>query len=77
MRLLRFAIRRKARQRNIRYAFVFMRADGAQLQQITALIEAGIIKPVVDRSFSFESTTEALQYVEQRRAKGKVVIKIK
>lgn len=77
MRLLSFGIRRKARQRDVRYAFVFMRADGAQLQQITALIEAGIIKPVVDRSFSFESTAEALQYVEQGRAKGKVVIKIK
>ncbi|MEL7551904.1 NADP-dependent oxidoreductase [Pseudomonas protegens] len=77
MRLLSLGIRRKARQRDIRYAFVFMRADGAQLQQITALIEAGIIKPVVDRSFSFESTAEALQYVEQGRTKGKVVVRIK
>jgi NADPH:quinone reductase-like Zn-dependent oxidoreductase len=54
-----------------------MRANGAQLQQITALIEAGIIKPVVDRSFTFESTAEALKYVEQGRAKGKVVVTIK
>jgi NADPH:quinone reductase-like Zn-dependent oxidoreductase len=54
-----------------------MRANGAQLQHITALVEDGIIKPVVDRSFPFESTAEALKYVEQGRAKGKVVVALK
>lgn len=77
MRLLSLGIRRKARKQDVSYAFVFMRANGTQLQQITALIEAGIIKPVVDRSFPFESTAEALKYVEQGRAKGKVVVTIK
>lgn len=77
MRLLSVGIRRKARKLDVRYAFVFMRADGAQLQQITALIEAGIIKPVVDRTFAFAATAEALEYVEQGRAKGKVVVRIK
>ncbi|MEJ6816105.1 NADP-dependent oxidoreductase [Pseudomonas monsensis] len=77
MRLLSFSIRRKARQRDVSYAFVFMRANGAQLQHITALIEAGIIKPVIDRTFPFESTAEALQYVEQGRAQGKVVVTMK
>ena len=77
MRLLSLGIRRKARKQDVSYTFVFMRANGAQLQQITALIEAGIIKPVVDRSFTFESTGEALKYVEQGRAKGKVVVTIK
>nr|WP_315445538.1 NADP-dependent oxidoreductase [uncultured Pseudomonas sp.] len=77
MRLLSLGIRRKARKQDVRYAFVFMRANGIQLQQITALVEAGIIKPVIDRAFSFASTAEALKYVEQGRAKGKVVIRIK
>ncbi|SDO61046.1 NADPH:quinone reductase [Pseudomonas arsenicoxydans] len=77
MRLLSLGIRCKARKQDVSYTFVFMRANGAQLQQITALIEAGIIKPVVDRSFTFESTGEALTYVEQGRAKGKVVVTIK
>lgn len=76
MRLLSSGIRRKARKRNVSYAFVFMRTSGAQLGEITALIESGIIKPVLDRSFPFESTAEALSYVEQGRSKGKVVIKI-
>ncbi|GID08466.1 NADPH:quinone oxidoreductase [Pseudomonas sp. 008] len=77
MRLLSLGIRRKARKQDVNYRFVFMRANGTQLQQITALIEAGIIKPVIDRAFPFESTAEALKYVEQGRAKGKVVVSIK
>jgi NADPH:quinone reductase-like Zn-dependent oxidoreductase len=76
MRLLSSGIRRKARKQGIDYAFVFMRASGAQLQKITALVESGAITPVIDRTFPFESTAEALSYVERGRAKGKVVIKI-
>ena len=54
-----------------------MRADGKQLGEITKLIDAGIIKPVVDKVFPFESTNEAMAYVEKGRAKGKVVVKLK
>ena len=77
MRLLSLGIRRRARKQDIGYSFVFMRANGKQLQKISALVEAGIINPVIDRTFPFESTAEALKYVEQGRAKGKVVITIK
>ncbi|ROM33912.1 hypothetical protein BK648_24430 [Pseudomonas poae] len=77
MRLLSLGIRRKARKQGVRYAFVFMRADGAQLQHISALIEAGVIRPVIDRAFTFEATAQALAYVEQGRARGKVVITLK
>jgi len=77
MRVLSFGTRRKANRRNIRYSFLFMKAGGSQLQQITSLIEAGVIRPVVDRVFPFESTEEALTYIETGRAKGKVVGKVK
>ena len=75
-RLLSFSIRRKARRRGVAYSFLFMRADGEQLGKITALIEAGIIRPVIDRVFPFEATNQALAYVETGRSKGKVVVKI-
>lgn len=75
--LLSFSIRKKAKHKNVYYSFLFMRSDGEQLSEITKLIELGIIKPVVDKVFSFENTNEALSYVETGRAKGKVVIKIK
>jgi alcohol dehydrogenase len=47
------------------------------LREITRLIDAGAIRPVMDRVFPFASTNEALAYVEAGRAKGKVVIRIK
>ncbi|OWW04521.1 NADPH:quinone oxidoreductase [Rhizobium sp. R72] len=77
MRLLSSGIRRKSRRRGISYSFHFMTANGAQLGKITSLIEAGAIRPVMDRVFPFEKTNEALTYVETGRAKGKVVIAVK
>lgn len=77
MRLLSSGIRRKARKHGVSYTFLFMCANGAQLKEITTLIEAGVIKPVIDRSFSFQSTSDALSYVEMGRSKGKVIITIK
>jgi alcohol dehydrogenase len=54
-----------------------MRANGDQLREITSLIDSGIIHPVVDRVFPFESTKEAMAYLETGRAKGKVVVKMR
>ena len=77
VRLLSAGVRKKAKRLNVSYSFLFMRAEGTQLGQITSLIDAGIIKPVIDKVFPFEQTNEAMGYVETGRAKGKVVIKIK
>lgn len=77
MRLLSFSIRRKSKRRGISYSFLFMTANGGQLGKIASLIEAGHIRPVMDRVFPFEKTNEALDYVETGRAKGKVVITVK
>ncbi|MET4066451.1 NADPH:quinone reductase-like Zn-dependent oxidoreductase [Bradyrhizobium sp. S3.2.6] len=76
-RLLSFGIRSKAKRRGVSYSFLFMRANGDQLGHIASLIEAGIIRPVVDRIFPFEATSEALAYVETGRSRGKVVVKIR
>ena len=70
-------IRKIAKKQNVSYSFLFMKANGAQLTEITGLIEAGKIKPVIDKIFSFNQTNDALTYVESGRAKGKVVIKMK
>lgn len=76
MRLLSFGIRRKAKRSNVSFSFLFMRANGGQLAKISALIDSGVIRPVVDKVFPFESTREAMDYVETGRAKGKVVVKM-
>jgi len=77
MRLLSFRIRRHAKRHQVDYSFLFMRASGDGLRQIGSLIEAGAIRPVLDQVFPFESTKEAMAYVETGRAKGKVVVKVR
>lgn len=77
MKLLSFNVRKRAKKFNVDYSFLFMKASGSQLSEITALINAGKIRPVVDRIFPFNAINEAMAYVETGRAKGKVVIKIK
>lgn len=66
-----------AKRLGVRYSFLFMRADGGQLAQIAALIDAGTLRPVIDRTLPFAQTAEALTYVKTGRSKGKVVIAIK
>jgi NADPH:quinone reductase-like Zn-dependent oxidoreductase len=77
MHVLSFGTRRKAKRRNVTFSFLFMRANGDQLGEITSLIDGGFIRPVVEKVFPFESTKNALDYVEKGRAKGKIVIKVK
>ena len=77
MGLLSSGIRKKARRHGVRYSFLFMKASGDQLSEIASLIDSGVIRPVVDRVFPFESTGDALAYVETGRAKGKVVVKVR
>jgi len=76
MSVLSYGIKAKAKRRGVTYSFLFMRADGGQLAKITSLIDNGIIRPVVDRVFPFASTKEAMAYVEEGRARGKVVVSI-
>ena len=58
----------------MRYSFFFMRANGAQLATLAALYDAGTLRPVLDRTFPFDETLDAMAYVEQGKASGKVVI---
>jgi NADPH:quinone reductase-like Zn-dependent oxidoreductase len=51
-----------------------MQADGGQLRELATLYDAGHLRPVIDKTFPFDQTLEALAYVEQGRANGKVVI---
>jgi NADPH:quinone reductase-like Zn-dependent oxidoreductase len=65
-----------ARRHKARFEYLFMRADGAQLTEITRLVEQGAVMPLVDKVFSLERVRDALAYSESGRATGKVVIKV-
>ncbi len=77
LRALSYGIRRKAKRHNVAFSFLFMKANGNQLREITSLIDSGAIRPIVDRVFPFAETNTALAYVEKGRAKGKVVVKVR
>ena len=65
------------KKHNAQYSFLFMKPSGDQLRTIANYIEAGKIKPVIDRVFPFEDAQKAMEYSEAGRAKGKIIVKIK
>lgn len=74
---LSYRIRRRARRRQVTYSYLFLKASGDQLRELTALIDAGIIRPVVDSVFDFDQTRDALAHLEQgRTTAGKVVVRM-
>jgi NADPH:quinone reductase-like Zn-dependent oxidoreductase len=68
---------RRAKKRGVAYSFLFMHPDGGQLAEIGELLKTGRIRPVIDKIFPFEQAKEALAYLEQGRAKGKVVVQMR
>ncbi|MGX5476181.1 NADP-dependent oxidoreductase [Bacillus thuringiensis] len=65
------------KKHNAQYSFLFMKPSGDQLRTIANYIEAGEIKPVIDRVFPFEDAQKSMEYSEAGRAKGKIIVKIK
>ncbi|MFI6362156.1 NADP-dependent oxidoreductase [Nocardia sp. NPDC050630] len=74
MALLSRKIRKQAKKQRVRYSFFFMKANGAQLEKLATLYDNGTLQPVLDRTFPFDQTLDAMAYVEQGRANGKIVI---
>jgi NADPH:quinone reductase-like Zn-dependent oxidoreductase len=72
--LISYGIRSRARRAGVSYRYLFMHPSGSDLAQLAELIEQGKLKAVVDRTYPFAKITEALDYVESGRAKGKVVV---
>lgn len=70
-------IMRLAGKQGVAYSFLFVRPDGAQLAEIGGLLKSERIRPVIDKVFPFDQAKEALEYLAQGRAKGKVVVKVK
>jgi len=75
--LMSRTIRRLARQWGVGYSFLFVRPDGEQLAQIGELLRSERIRPVIDQVFPFARAEEALDYLAQGRAKGKVVLRMR
>ena len=51
-------------------------ADGANLAALRAFVEAGSVRPVIDRTFPLSEAAEAIRYVETEHARAKVVVTV-
>lgn len=67
-------IRKQAKRIGVNYQFLFMRASGDQLRDITALIDSGAIRPIVGRVFPFDDTVQGLESLATGGNRGKAVI---
>ncbi len=63
-----------ARAGNARYFRYLTQSNGAQLQSIAELVDAGAVRPVVDRVFDFSDAVAAFDYLIAGHAQGKVVL---
>lgn len=67
-------IRSQAKKAGGNYEFLLMRASGEQLREIAQLVDDGIIRPIVGRTFPFDQTPQALQSLAKGGIRGKAVI---
>lgn len=67
-------IRKQAKKLGVTYEFLFMRASGDQLRQITTLVDHGVLRPVVGKVVGFDQTPQALQSLSQGGIRGKTVV---
>lgn len=67
-------IRSQAKRLGVDYTFLFMRASGDQLRDIAGLVDAGAIRPIVGRVFTFDETLAGMESLTKGGIRGKAVI---
>lgn len=56
--------------------FFIARSLGSQLADALRGLEQGRVKPLVDSVYAFEDYQEAFDKLDQRRARGKIAIRV-
>lgn len=59
-----------------RLANLLVRPNAADLAYVAQLIDSGQVKPVIDRMYPLEEAAAAIQYYEEGRSRGKVIIQV-
>jgi alcohol dehydrogenase len=54
-----------------------VKARGGELEKISALIEAGKVRPMIEKVFALEQIAEAHQLSERGHVRGKLVMRIR
>jgi NADPH:quinone reductase-like Zn-dependent oxidoreductase len=61
---------------NKKMGFFIMKPNKKDLVFVKGLLEAGKVKPVIDRRYPLSEVPEALRYLEEGHSKGKIVITV-
>ena len=75
--LANLGLRRLARRHGVHFHYLLMRSSGEQLAKITELVDAGRLRPVIDKVFPLEQVADAFRYSEEGHATGKIVIAVR
>lgn len=67
-------VRKQAKRLGVNYRFLFMRASGEHLREISELVDGGALRPVVGRILQFAEAVQALESLKAGGIRGKVVI---
>ena len=59
-----------------KFGSLLCKPNKTDLLFLKELLEAGKIKPVIDRRYPLKDVPEAIRYIEAGHAKGKVVIAV-
>lgn len=65
-----------AEKHSVHFDMVWMQPDGDMLAKLGALIEQGVIKPVIDCTYAMQDANEAYENLAGGHAVGKIVIQI-
>jgi NADPH:quinone reductase-like Zn-dependent oxidoreductase len=68
--------RRAAAKAGATFRYLFMRPDGAQLEELARWIDDGKLRPILHRTYRLEEFREAFAELERGRARGKIVVTI-
>ena len=59
-----------------RFVFYIAQINKPDLQVLSELMQSGKITPVIDRQYKLSEAVEAVRYLEQGHARGKVVLTV-
>lgn len=66
----------KAKSKDVNLSFLLVQSSGENMLQLSQLMEKGILKSHVSKTFSFDEMGEAHLYLEKGRTVGKIVVNI-
>ncbi len=69
-------VQKLAKERGVNVSFHMVQSNGKDMNKLKGLLEQGILKPHVSKTFSFDEMAQAHQQLESGRTVGKVVVKL-